>query len=134
MKKLEDIPKKKIFNVPDGYFDRLPTQIQSRIASKQQHGFTFISGLKYALTLVVIIIMAAVWFYQSPNDIQNTESMLAAINTEDLVTYLDESDLSTDEVLESVQFNNNDLNDIEESVYKINLDNESLENFINEVD
>ena len=32
MKKLEDIPKKEIFDVPDGYFEKLPGKIQARIS------------------------------------------------------------------------------------------------------
>ena len=35
MKKLEDIPKKQNFEVPEGYFEKLPGIIQSRVT--QQH-------------------------------------------------------------------------------------------------
>lgn len=134
MKKLEDIPKKEIFNVPEGYFDKLPTQIQSRVATGQKRNFTFIGSLKYALPVVTLLVVGIFWFYPAQQQ-QDSTAMLAAVNTEDLVAYLNESDLSTDEVLESVDFNATDLDDIEGSVYDVNADEkESLENLINEVD
>jgi hypothetical protein len=133
MKKLEDIPKKEIFNVPEGYFDKLPMQIQSRVAGREKRHFTFVGSLKYALPIVTLLVVGIFWFY--PTQQQDSTAMLATVNTEDLVAYLNESDLSTDDVLESIDFNTTDLDDIEESVYDVNADEkESLENLINEVD
>jgi hypothetical protein len=135
MKKLEDIPKKEIFNVPEGYFDKLPTQIQSRVAGREKRDFTFVGNLKYALPIVTLLVVGIFWFYPMRQQQQDSTAMLATVNTEDLVAYLNESDLSTDEVLESVDFNAIDLDDIEENVYDLNADEkESLENLINEVD
>ena len=34
--KLEDLPQKEIFDVPEGYFEKLPGTIQARIAERQQ--------------------------------------------------------------------------------------------------
>jgi hypothetical protein len=134
MKKLEDIPKKEIFNVPEGYFDKLPTQIQSRVAGGEKRQFAFIGSLKYALPIIALLIVGIFWFYPIQPQ-QDSTAILATVNTEDLVAYLDESDLSTDEVLESVDFNTTDLDDIEENVYDVSTDEkESLENLINEVD
>jgi hypothetical protein len=132
MKKLEDIPKKEIFNVPDEYFEKLPSQIQNRIGEKKQSTFSFSMGLKYALPAFVLI-MAIFWFYPKSTDMQNSESILASVATEDLVAYLNDSEVSTEDVIESVDFSGTDLDEIEESIYEVN-DNESLENFVNEVD
>lgn len=136
MKKLENIPKKEIFTVPEGYFDKLPAQIQNRVTARTStRGFTFVSVLKFALPVFLILLMAAILFYNSNKGIEvSAESMLAAINTEDLVAYLDDSELSTDDVLETIEFNDVDLNEIEESIYELNMDDESFENFINEID
>ena len=124
MKRLEDIPKKEIFTVPDGYFENLPSVIQARIANEikiEEKNPAFGFALKYALPAVVILIALTLWFRMGTQPVKNVnaESLLASIQTEDLVAYLNESDLTTDEVLESVEFNADDLDEIEESVYEI---------------
>jgi hypothetical protein len=137
MKKLDNISRKEIFRVPDGYFDKLPSKIQSRVAEERQtaYAFTFISILKYALPVILILVLIGIWFYPSTKDTQiNAESMLSAVNTEDLVAYLDDSDLSTEDVIESVEFNILDLDEIEESIYESYTDDESFKNFIEEID
>jgi hypothetical protein len=68
---------------------------------------------------------------------QNTEQLLASIPTEHLVAYLDESDISEQDLLEVIKFNATDadslnvqvqeeylLNDFDESEYKNVLENE----------
>ena len=38
MKKLEEIPKKEVFKVPEGYFENLPGIIQARVAQQNKVG------------------------------------------------------------------------------------------------
>ena len=52
MKKLEDIPKQNIFEVPDGYFDKLPSVIQARIA-KPEPKFWQLPAFRYAMPLLI---------------------------------------------------------------------------------
>jgi hypothetical protein len=122
MKKLEDIPKKEIFNVPDGYFDSLPSAIQARVAEKglPSPRSTFQVALKYAIAAVVIVAGTVFWFNQSKAPL-DVETMLAGIQTEDLVAYLNESDISTEELLDAANFNPEDLEDIESEVYGLDL-------------
>jgi len=119
--KLEDIPKKDIFNVPEGYFDKLPNTIQARITS-QKGAFSWsspwVTALKYAVPAVVLVVAGILWFNKP---VQNAETILASIQTEDLVAYLDDSDLTTDDVLESVDFNADDVDQIENEVYELNI-------------
>lgn len=132
MKKLEDIPKKKVFEVPEGYFENLPGIIQARVTSGSAEKYSrpiFSYSLRYALPAVVIFALAIFWFNR---DIEETsaESILASIQTEDLVTYLDEADLSTDELLEDVVLDLNDINEIEEEVYGFEQIDEDFEEIL----
>lgn len=115
MRKLEDIEKKQIFKVPDDYFDKLPQIIQSRTTVKTKNKSAInLYALWYAVPAVVFAMASILWFYQTKQTpIINIDSMLATVQTEDLVSYLDDSDLTTDEVLESVEFNNEDVDEIE---------------------
>ena len=70
VKKLEDIPKKNIYEVPEGYFDKLPGIIQSRVAKEEtiRKPF-FVHSLRYAIPAMVVAIVAlAVLFFRGPPD------------------------------------------------------------------
>ena len=65
---------------------------------------------------------------------KSVENILASVQTEDLITYLSESDFTTDELLEDVQLNNEDAIDIEESVYELQLNDSEFEEIFNEIE
>ena len=116
MKKLEDIPKKDFFQVPEGYFDRLPEIIQARVSEKetsQSWNPTLRFSLQYALPALALIV-AAVLYFRTP-EVLSTEDLLASVDTEQLVAYLDESDLNTDELLEGVDLDPDEVDAIQES-------------------
>ena len=124
MSKLEVIPKKQVFNVPQDYFDRLPTAIQSRIQSRIATSTAvtpvrpvFRLALQYALPL--ILIAAILFLYVRPE--QDAASILATVDTEDLINYLHQSGLTTEDVLENVDFNSGELEAIENEVYNLEL-------------
>lgn len=128
MKKLEDIPKTQIFTTPDEYFDKLAVRIQDRITSKRtaaENRPYLISKLKYALPVVALLVAVFFWFNNSQKK-SDPESLLASIQTEDLIAYLNDSELTTDELLQTVNFNNNDLNEIEEEVYQLNINDKDF--------
>lgn len=130
MKKLEDIPKKEVFNTPDGYFDSLPTRIQSRIQEKnggRESRRVFQTGWKLALPAVVLMAMGVFWF-TSGDQLNDAESVLASVETTDLVAYLDDSELSVEELIEAADFNAEDLDEIEGEVYDLHqLDLDSID-------
>ena len=122
MKKLEDIPKNHPFKVPEGYFDRLPGSIQARIAEKE--GSTepkpyFRVAFQYALPVIILAVIAIVYLF--PRNTESVDSMLASVTTEDIVAYLEDSDLSTEELLESMDLNTENIEAIESELY-MNLD------------
>jgi hypothetical protein len=136
MKNLENIPKKEIFSVPDGYFDSLPGKIQARISSEkpsEQPGFVFRYRLQYALPVMALLAIGIYWFSieQNPGD---AESILASIQTEELVSYLNSSELTTDDLLQDVEFSDDDIQDIESEVYELNLGTEDLDEVLGDFD
>src|SRR5687767_9663090 len=104
MKKLEDIPKKQIFEVPEGYFEKLPSIIQSRVTGKESEiksrWTVYRYAFRYALPAVVIFAAGLFWFNPSGTE-KNAETILASLETQDLVAYLDEADFTMEELLEA---------------------------------
>ena len=134
MRKLEDIPKKDIFTTPERYFDTLPGRVQARLENRKpalRPVFTF--SLRYALPIIVLAAAGIFWFrpFSTPADI---DSMLSSIQTEDLVAYLDESDITTDEVIESGNFDAADLHEIEGEVYDLDVTTEDIQHIVDNLD
>ena len=114
MKKLEDISKKNIFEVPDGYFEKLPGIIQARVAKPEPTPW-FVPTLKFALPIFAILAVGIFWYSsQSQNTI---EAQLPAIQTAQLVAYLHDATLNFDDLTESVTWSEDDLNELEEKVF-----------------
>jgi hypothetical protein len=136
MKNLENIPKKEVFNVPDGYFDSLPLKIQARISGEKaeaQPGFFVRYRLQYALPVIALLSIGIYWFAaQSGNE--DPETILASVQTEELVAYLNGSELTTDDLLEHVEFNELDAQEIESEVYELNFGTEDLDEALGDFD
>lgn len=135
MKKLEDIPKKQVFDVPEGYFEKLPGIIQSRVATETRETYTrpvFSYVLRYALPAVLVFALVIFWFNRNV-EVTSAESILASIETEDLVAYLGDADISTDELLDNVILDSNDVNEIEGEVYGFEQSDEDIEDLLDEI-
>lgn len=136
MKKLGDIEKKNIFEVPDGYFDRLALQIQSRTEILKPADPILRWRLAFRYAIPVIVIGVFLFFIFKPKAPSNVSDLLAAVPTEHLIAYLHESDISEHELLEALQLTNlnadslnlpeegNFTEDINESELKSVLENE----------
>ena len=136
MKKLENIPKKNIYQVPDGYFDKLPGMIQARVAEervKPQVTFSWINTLKYAFPVLLIAGAGFFWYIQTTGQPTDPGAILATVDTDDLVAYINTSDLSTDELLDAFALYPEEVADIENEVYG-NLYDEELDTIIDEFD
>jgi hypothetical protein len=129
MAKLNDIPRKEFFKVPEGYFDELPSRIQSKLATPLSNtGFTFVSryGLRYAVPVVLVVI--GVFYFLEPRP--DVDSMLSSVETAELINYLNESGLTTEELLENIDFNIGEVQAIENEVYSLHdyaVDDEILD-------
>ena len=135
MKKLEDIPKKDVFRVPEGYFENLPSIVQSRVAGqKKEKAFSpgFSLAVRYALPVVVLGVIGYFWLGPKAEQ-KSPESILATIETEDLVAYLNETDLTTEELLESVQLDASDVDELEGEIYGEDLTDQNFEEILDEI-
>jgi hypothetical protein len=115
MKKLDDIPKENIFEVPEGYFDRLPLRIQARIeqssAPKTRLAFpAWRLTFRYAVPVAAVILVAM--FFLMPKQVKNTEDLLAEIASEHLIAYLHESDITESDLLEILKFDETDADSL----------------------
>ncbi len=134
MKRLEDIPKKKVFDVPEGYFEKLPGIIQSRVASREkQSSAVFRIGLRLAMPALLIGIAVIFWINRSDSR-PGAEKILASVQTKDLIAYLKEADFTTDELLDQVQLDADDVAKIEESVYEFELDQSEIEDILTDIE
>jgi hypothetical protein len=137
MKKLDDIPKKHPFNVPDDYFDQLPGRILARVQGQgSQAAPAMVGFMRYALAMLVVAAVAFVWLWSGPGKAGNEspEAILSSLETSDLVAYLNEGDITTEELLDDVQFSNDDASEIEEAVFSLELNDSDLNAFMNEID
>jgi len=136
MKKLDDIPKKQNFEVPEGYFEKLPGIIQSRVTQQTKERIWVLDvrfALRFAVPVVILLAVGIFWYGQSHME-KSVENILASVQTEDLITYLSESDFTTDELLEDAQLNSQDAIDIEESVYELQFNDSEFEKIFNEIE
>jgi hypothetical protein len=121
MSKLENIPKKTVFTVPDGYFDKLPADIQYRVSAKDaatQWSQLYSYSLRYALPLVVV---AAVVFYYAQSR-PDTEAILATVETTDLILFIHETTpTTTEDLLEGFDISFAGVEAIENEVYDLDL-------------
>lgn len=118
MKRLEDIPKKTLFEVPEGYFDKLPGVIQARVASQQpEPAWSGYSRMAIRFALPVVVIGAAVVFFLNDRTSVSTEDMLASIESEQLVAYLEETEVNTDDLLEFAPLEAEEVQALEEDAF-----------------
>ncbi|MCF6359432.1 MAG: hypothetical protein L3J29_01570 [Cyclobacteriaceae bacterium] len=134
--KLENFSKKGSFSVPDGYFDKLPTIIQAKAIESTKKAFVFNTGmaLKFALPSVVLLMLVGYFGYKYQNGTTNTDAnielMLADISTEEMVQYLDQTDLSSEDLLELVSFEGEQIDDF--AIELENISEEELEFLIDD--
>lgn len=134
MKKLEDIPKKKVFDVPEGYFDSLPTRIQARLVSPAgERHIIYRYRLQYALP-VMLTIAAAIFWLTPVTSKPDVERMLASVPSDQLVAFLSESDITTDDLLNNVDFSEEEIEHIEAESYGLGLEDDDLSPLLDDVD
>ncbi len=135
VEKLDQIPKNNPFEVPDGYFDRLPGVIQSRLAKPERSPVTWTMALRYAVPVVVIAVAATIWYSTRPATPVDINTELASIQPDQLAVYLTDHDITTEELVESVSWDANDLEDLEHSVYKgYDMNHNQVQDLLDEYD
>jgi hypothetical protein len=103
--KLEDIGKENIFGTPEGYFDNLPREIQGRLSEHvtDRPFLVWQMALKYAAAILVVMI--SFWFWiDAPID-KSPEKLISSVGEAAIMEYLQFSDLSTIDILASIEAN-----------------------------
>ncbi len=108
--RLEDLKKRQVLSEPpEGYFDRLPGIIQSKTAHKAKTGrkaarqVYWIRALKLVPVAALLVIIALYSGIFTANDVNpDFEELLSQVSTEEIVLYLEELDISNEEILEGV--------------------------------
>lgn len=111
MKRLDEIPKKVLFEVPEGYFDKLPGRIQARIAKPEPAAAWGKLALRYALP--VLVLGAAAVFFLTNRPVLSPEQVIASIESEQLVAYLEDSEVNTDDLLDVISLEPAEVESIE---------------------
>lgn len=135
MKKLDDLPKKNIFEVPEGYFERLPGVIQSRTAAKTKStAYAWGSALRYSLPILLLAAVGIFWFntnYNTP--LRGVEVELENMEPDQLSLFLNDTDLNTDELIETMTWSEDDLNELQDDVYsKLEVTGQQVESLLDE--
>jgi hypothetical protein len=119
MKKLDDIPKKNIFNVPDRYFEQLPNIIQAQVVENtKSHTIQWSLLLRYATPVLILAGIGVFWLtrpvaYRS----DEVETELESVASSQLYYFLNDTDVSTEELIEDIIWNAKDLEILEDEVY-----------------
>jgi hypothetical protein len=135
MKKLEEIPKKEVFEVPVGYFDKLPGVIQARVAKPGRTPlFRLAPAMRYALPVLIAACVGLFWYQQNRSP-QSIGIQLEAIDEAQLVLFLEDEDLRVEDLVESITWSADEVAELEEQVYStFETSSEELEMLINEVE
>ncbi len=101
--KLEDLERKDIFTTPEGYFESLPNQIQERIDLQERKINRPVHKLVpkrmyYIAASVAVFFMVAILLLLAPKETTSVQNLLAEVSTEDMIEYLEMSDVSVAEI------------------------------------
>lgn len=133
--RLDDIDKKSPFEVPEGYFNKLTSDIQERIKEKPKREWIPSAQLKWSLAGVFSIVIAAVLVFYPSDSYESAEELLAQVDDEAIMEYLDlyteteidlyeDLDLETDEIwLETFEPLEVDEEAIDDYLLDYDLDN-----------
>lgn len=134
MKKLDDIPKESIFKVPDGYFEQLPTVIQSRMenaSQKKTMNATWALSLKLAIPVLALIVAGIFWLQPA----RTLDTELGEIDAEQIAYFLEDAEpIAFDEAHED-DFGSIDIDELEQAVYsEMDTTPEESDNLFNDID
>ncbi len=129
--RLEDIKKGRVFtNPPADYFDKLPGVIQAKTAHKPRNRAKtyWMGALKLVPAAAAVVLIL---FYTGVLGPNTTDSdPLAEVSTEDLIDYLATVELTTDELLDEIDFSELSLElleaDQDQLLENLELDDDSF--------
>jgi hypothetical protein len=133
MRKLEDIPKRTPFKVPEGYFDKLPTVIQARMGESRRTRMTSVVSfsLKFALPVVALIVAGIFWLRPDRSAMDQLED----IDTQQIALYLANTDrVDLEDVHEAMDWTTKELDVLQDSVYSNMEYKENIDDILEDLD
>ncbi|MEM7549746.1 MAG: hypothetical protein AAF363_08730 [Bacteroidota bacterium] len=135
---IESLKKSNIHRTPDGYFEDLPVRVMSKVEEQKPKTWfleipTFVRWPVAAIPAMAVLIF---FIFNDNNELTN-EELLASIETEDLIAYLESSDLSTDELIDFSQMNNLEMefdHSDADLLDGIDFEGEGIEDILNDFD
>lgn len=104
--KIDELKKDNLFQVPEGYFEELPSIIQARVTEDRKADpiWIFQPAFSWAAVAASVLIFGVYFaFFRIGTDAtSNVELLIAEVSMEDLVGYIENSDLTTEELIASV--------------------------------
>ncbi|MCC9134929.1 hypothetical protein ACFSKU_19480 [Pontibacter silvestris] len=106
--KLNDIPKRNVYKVPENYFDRLPMRVMEQTAAQEEATVSINSAKWWRLgriaiaPLMLLLLFVCVYFYNNNREAEQKDTFaIQQIPAQDIVEYLD-----TYATLEAADFEN----------------------------
>ncbi len=125
---LEDLKKEsnkqELFATPDGYFDKLPRQIQQEINQRKASSFSLLTvyqafmqwqTLRWAVPALacVVLVFVGIQFYRQPTNLANNQNLATTdwqeVSAQDIQAYLLTTDLHEEEIVRMCVANENEL-------------------------
>jgi hypothetical protein len=103
--KLDENHKKLPFRVPDDYFEEFPDRMVRRIHEGSGEGRGKMVSLPGLLRLGIaasFLILATLGVFYFVSEEKSADQILAEVPTESLIAYLEESELTIDEMMETI--------------------------------
>ena len=131
--RLEDISKRQVFTKPpEGYFETLPGIIQAKTANKpgRRAKIYWMTALKLVPAAALLVVVALYsGLLNTQEETPGFEEMLSEVTSEDIIDYLEELDITNDEILEEVDLAalTLELNDVRDPLMEtLNIEDEAL--------
>lgn len=106
--RLEDLKKSRVFTEPpEGYFDKLPGIIQAKTAHKglQKARSYWIGALRLVPAAAAVVLIALYFGVFKGPGVQDMDLLLADVSSEDIIEYLEDIDLTSEQIYEEVDIN-----------------------------
>lgn len=107
--KLEELPKEVPFSTPDNYFEALPQQVQNRLPQQAAPWWQVLLGwwqqpaYRFSSVAAVLVLAAGLWWLwpgaSNTSGGNNTQELLAQVSQEEMLSYLEASNVSVEEVV-----------------------------------
>ncbi len=98
--KLDNIDKKEVFKVPEGYFEDLPLKIQKRISTEKKFQKKAIPA--WSLAFAASILLLITFIFLIPESDPTAEELLAEISQDEIAAYLDQTDLDEYDIASAI--------------------------------